>query len=551
MQKRFLSFLAVAIIAVVFFSSCSKTNKQGRYIPAAAGFVMIVNGDALQAKLPWEEIKKNDWFKKMSTDSSMPAFAKSILDNPENSGVNVKSDLILFIVKDSMGSYTAVEGFVKDEAKLKQFITSANKEAKESSKDGYTYFADEQSSIGYNKERFVYTINTPQMAAMKMPMQMDTTFGQGMQELKNKRDMNVITAAVIAQKEEGSLAANEKFTTLVSGKNDACFWVNAQYLATLPNLSGMAAAVDITKLYNGAITAGTLNFNNGKIDVDLTSYAGKEMTELYKKYNGSSIDKAMVSNIPSQNVAGLFAFNFKPEGIKEFLKLLNLDGFANLGAGQVGFTLDDFIKANRGDILIAVTDVKSESPLGSANVIFATSINDKTSFNKIIDAGKKVGGPMLGDNPMVEKLAYNSNDKYFVFSNNKSVADAYLAGTSKQSFSFLDKISGGPFGGYVNFKYIFEAMKPSVNADDSLALAGYAATQKMWDNLLISGGNFKEGGITQHWEINLIDKNTNSLKQLNGYLGTMADLEEKKKAKRLIVEDVIMPQIKDSAKSIR
>jgi hypothetical protein len=56
----------------------------------------------------------------------------------------------------------------------------------------------------------------------------------------------------------------------------------------------------------------------------------------------------------------------------------------------------------------------------------------------------------------------------------------------------------------------------------------------MWDNLLSTGGDFKNGGITQHMEINLVDKTTNSLKQLNSYLGVMGSIEKKKKDQRNI-----------------
>lgn len=37
----------------------------------------------------------------------------------------------------------------------------------------------------------------------------------------------------------------------------------------------------------------------------------------------------------------------------------------------------------------------------------------------------------------------------------------------------------------------------------------------MWDDVYMKGGSYSGGGITQTMEINLIDKNTNSLKQLN------------------------------------
>ena len=545
MIKRILPIAFAGIIAMLLFASCSKkSNKEGRYIPATAGVVMHIDGELLNSKLSWDEIKQNYIFKKMIADTSVSSFAKSILENPENSGVNIKSDIIVFVVKDSLGGYSAVEGAIKDEAKFKAMLVNAIKNGKETTKDGFTFFGDENSSVAYNKEKFVVSYNTPQIAMMDKLQTYSIDDTSNVSETNATRDMATITANILNLKEDASLANNEKFSGLMAEKGDAHFWFNAQYFVSTAALSGISAMANLTKLYDGAITTGTVNFENGKINFDVKSYGGKEITELYKKYNGSDFDKSMVKNIPSQNLAGLFAFNFKPEGIKEFLKLLNMDGLANLGAGQVGFNLDEFVKANKGDILFAVTDIKKDSIAGeAASFIFAASINDKPSFNKIIDAGKKYGGGLVVGSTEAAKYSYNVNDKYFVFTNNKTTTDTYLAGTANSSFSFLDKITGGPFGGYVNFQYILNSLKPKADAD-SLDIAAYDASVKIWDNLLISGGNFKDGGITQHWEVNMLDKNTNSLKQLNSYLGRMTEIQEKKTARNVAdwkVEELTEP----------
>lgn len=535
MQKRFLSLLSVALVAVVLFSSCAKDNKQGRYVPATAGMVMHFNGESLNDKLPWEEVKQNAMFTKISSDTSIPAFAKSILENPENSGVNIKTDLVIFLVKDSAGGYAGIEGFLKDEAKFKQFLIAANKNAKETSKDGYTYFADEEASIGYNKERFIVSINLPQLSMMdKMPggtFPTDSSFG-GMAEVKYDRDMNAITASLFALKEDQSLAKNEKFTDLVKTKGDVHFWYNAQYFNTTGSMGPMAAMVNINKVTDGAVFAGTVNFDNGRINFDGKSYGNKEVMDIYKKYSGSRFDKSMIKNIPSQNLAGMMIMNFKPEGIREMLKLLGVDGLANMGAAKIGFSLDDFVKAGKGDMMFAVTDISTDSAATEkAKFIFAASVAERAALNKLIDAGKKTAPMMgMGDQSGNNPINYNTGEKYFVLTNNKATTDSYLSGTANSNYSFMDNISGGPFGGYVNFQYIMNAMKPSPTAD-SLSVAAFDASVKMFDNLLLSGGNFKDGGITQHWELNLVDKNTNSLNQLNKFAGTMALIQEKKNKK--------------------
>ena len=225
--------------------------------------------------------------------------------------------------------------------------------------------------------------------------------------------------------------------------------------------------------------------------------------------------------------------NFKAEGIREIMKLLGVDGLINIATANMGFTMDDIVKAGKGDMLFAVTDISADpAATEKAKFIFAASVGDKASMNKLIDAGKKMNSMSGMGDSMASKssVSYIMGDKYFALTNNKATTDAYLAGTANSSYSFVDNISGGPFGGYVNFQYIMNAMKPSPTAD-SLSIAAFDASVKMFDNLLLSGGNFKGGGITQHWEINLVEKNTNSLKQLNKFAGTMALIQDKKNKK--------------------
>jgi hypothetical protein len=252
----------------------------------------------------------------------------------------------------------------------------------------------------------------------------------------------------------------------------------------------------------------------------------------------------MINNIPSKNLAAVFTFNFKPEGIKELLKLLALDGAANIGLAQYGFTLDDFIKANKGDVLIAVSDLKTGDKITdfNSNYIFAASVNDKNNFGKLIVAGQKVGAPYAQMVPSVNKINFNITDKYFALSSNADFTKNYLAGNANSNFDFISKLGNGPIGGFVNLQYVIANYKPNVT--DSIATQEYNLNAKLWDNIMITGGAFKDDAINQHWEINLMDKNTNSLKQLNNY-GNELNLITKKKneaAKRSWEdEDVVSP----------
>jgi hypothetical protein len=349
-----------------------------------------------------------------------------------------------------------------------------------------------------------------------------------------KRDLNALVNTLFNVDENTSLGKNEKFSDLLEEKGDVHFWVNTE--AMMKNAPGMEqlSMLNLSKLYAGSLLVGTATFLDGKINVDMKSYASKEMTDLFKKYEGGNISTDMAKRMPVKDVAVYMGLNFKPEGLKEFLKLAGLEGFANMGAGMLGFTLDDFIKANKGEIAFALSDMVTDTiGKADANFLFAAAINDKAAFGKLVDAGKKATAGKLPDSiSNNSKIAFNMNDNYFAISNKQASVDSYLKG-GNNSAAFIDKISGNPFGMYINFQYMLRASAPA--AGDSIKTATHAATLRMWEDMIIKGGQFKDGGLVQTVEINLVDKKTNSLRQLNSYMGEMGTIVKRRKADQEIV----------------
>ncbi len=533
MQIRCKSTLILSISAILFLSSCgSKTNKEGRYIPSNAAFVLHMNGQSLSTKLPWEEIKQSELFKQAYADSSVPVILKSVLDNPENTGIDVKTDILVFVIKDSSGRYAAVEGTIKDAAKFKQFSKNINKNpATESEKDGIHFLSNDNMTASWKEEKFVMVMDAPGLNDMNKMKGLITDSTITTPAIK--RDLNSIASQIFSLKESNSLGKEEKFTDLMKTSGDVHFWVNIEALGLgSSDMPGMAALsmINLKKIYEGSRLTGTVNFDNGKINADLTSYSGKEMTELVNKYSGDKINSDMLNRIPTKNVAALLALNFKPEGLREYLKLLGVDGFANMGTAFLGFNLDDFIKANKGDILIAVSDlVQDSSGRPDFSALFSASIGDKASFDKLLQAGKKLGNEKFigGSGPSV---FYNLNANYFAIGNKKQEIDKYIATANNSNNELFEKFSGSSSGAYINFQYILKSM--SVDAKrDSLENVMYDASVKMWDDLIFKGTGMKNGGNSMHLEINLMDKNTNSLKQMNKYLSILGAIQMRQRDK--------------------
>lgn len=531
MQTRFSFSILLAFSAVLTFSSCNKSNKIGRYIPKNASVVVHVNGESVTSKLPWNEVKQNQLFQEIYADTAMDAVVKAALDNPENTGIDTKNDLTLFIQKDSVGGYVVLQGTVKDADKFKAFYTNVTKGNVVNGKDGESSLSNDKMIATWNKERFAIVFDAPKMSEVdmnKMPMPgMDSTMMEPVKPIV-KRNLEAVSALVFNLEEKNSLAKDEKFSDLVKTNGDIHFWMNVGEIGSqtpgMPALSMM----NMSKLYAGSIVTATATFLDGKIDMAVKSYTGKEMTAIFKKYEGAKINSDMVKRIPTKNIAVFFAMNFKPEGLLEFIKLAGMEGFANMGAGYLGFTLDDFVKANKGDILLTISDLTRDS-VGKteANFLFSAAINDKAAFGKLIEAGKKAGKSTFNDSIPVG-IFYNSTDKYFAIGNKQATVDTYFKTESNNNFDFFEKISGSPVGLFINFQYVMLSMAPT--GSDSLKMATYNASLQMWDNLIAKGGGFRDGGIIQHVEINLVDKKVNSLKQLNNYFGILGTIEKKKKS---------------------
>ncbi len=308
-------------------------------------------------------------------------------------------------------------------------------------------------------------------------------------------------------------------------------------------LGGMLSTMKISDITKGNITAMTLSFDNGKILVKAKSYYNDEVAKLMKKYKMKNLDADALARIPSDNVTGVFAWNYPPEGLKEFLKLGGLDGMANGFLGEVGYSIDEFVKANKGDMLVAVTDftMKSEQvtvpsyeedsqpytynkTTPDVKVLFAVSINDKPAFDKMVGIVKAKMGNMSEGGAM-PKISYSLNDKWFAAGNAEDQVNKFLAGGANNKQPFISKISGHPFGMYVDLQKILKTSEAA--STDSTTKLVLGESVKMWEDILATGGDLSDGAMTSQFEINLVDKNTNSLKQLNQYADKLSATRKK------------------------
>ena len=509
----------IALIFLFAFASCKNSDTDARYIPKNAAVVFHLNGKSLTEKLPWEEVQKNEAYKMIYSDSTLKDYVKDVLDDPKTTGIDIENDVFIFMVADSAGSFGAVHGRLKDAEKFSAFLKNSAENTV--GKSGELNTVRNRASAGaWNKDRFLMVIDMPDTKGMTFP---------GTDEMSDAapaisgRDLSAQAAKLFAVNEKESLGSERKFTKLLGEKGDMHVWMNTYALySSSPQFSAIAM-MNFSKIYEGSYFTGTASFEKGQISGHFRSYSGKELTEIIKKYSGKEIDKSMVNKLNGDNLAALYFVHFKPEGMKAMLDLMGMTGLANMGLAMAGISIDDIVKGFKGDFLFSLSDISKDSTSSTGgSFIFASSIGDKAAFNKIMIAIDKAMGASSSESKMFKE----TKGDLFALSNRRSGLDNYL-NASPKTIEVWNKLSGSAVGGYANFQYIMKNIP--INRSDSGTQALYNLNLNMWKDAYLTGGKFKNGAFEQQFEINLVDNNANSLKQLNDFSSKLAEIEKKNK----------------------
>jgi len=171
-------------------------------------------------------------------------------------------------------------------------------------------------------------------------------------------------------------------------------------------------------------------------------------------------------------------------------------------------------------------------------VLFATSVNDKAAFDKLITTLSDQMGDQKGQMP---EVTYQIDKNWFVAGNSPDYVTKFMAGPSAKH-AFTSRLTDHSIGMYVDIQKILKGFGSAMK--DSSEYAAMELSLKMWEDILVAGGGeLKDGAVNSFGEINLVDKSTNSLKQLNQYIDKMAAIFKSKRHSTVQVEDVILEDV--------
>jgi len=537
MQRSLLSLFLITV-TVTGIVSCSRTDKSGIVVPKDAALAVHINAPSLTSKVSWQEIQQNEWFKKLYAQET-DSLSKQLLDDPSNSGIDIKSDMAFFIKKQGQGGYMAFEGTIKNAAAFEAFAKKLNKGGNVSKNGDINVMATGlKSLVTWNNNRFVY-ISDASMGGLANRLNSMNNSSSAEPFAFHTDSLQKFAVQLFDLPHKENLMSDDRFASLMKEPGDVHYWVNAEQYYN--SFGGALSLLKLNVLFEGNVYATALNFDNGKITLKTKGYYNKELRDLIDKHGSSSISTDMLNRIPSQNVVAVFAAKYPPEGFKDLIKLIGVDGFVNSFFQSVGYSTDEFVKATKGDVLLSVSDfnlsahkttmtgpngesIPMDGPtIPDAKVLFATSVNDKPSFDKlfaILQSKIQENAP-----EMATKVHFQLNNNWFAASNAPEQVNGFLAGGNNH-FPLADRLSGHAFGGYINVQQILKSAAPAVT--DSSGKAAMDLSINMWQDIIMTSGGEKSGAYTGEAEINLVDKNTNSLKQLNKYLDSISKLHDHK-----------------------
>ncbi|TXJ28047.1 MAG: DUF4836 family protein [Chitinophagaceae bacterium] len=528
-MKRNTLLLAIAVTVTLFAVSCKKGGKTGLLVPKEAAVVFYFNSGSLSSKLSWEEIKKSEWFQQASREAS-DSFARKMLQDPSLSGVNTEKGFCFFLAGRGRGGYASFQGDIKDQAAFEEMVKHSEKSSATPEKSGdLTILRMNDAVLTWNKSKFVFVADAP--------------FSMNMNGSKRFPEDSLVEFAKNIYKLKGKdlLDSDSKFADLIQSKGDMHLWLNAGNLYSNMTM-GIMDMMKMNVLMEGNISTGTLSFDDGKITLNGKQYYGKELTKLINKYSSKGAGSELTGRLPNGDVLAAGVYSYPVGAITEMIKLIGADGLANAFLGQKGLSLDDIGKAFKGDLAFAVTDVVSRvdtvkyeyegktssytTNKSEPQYVFGMAIDDQKSFDKIYNVFSE------DLNKMPSGMADIKTEKgWLTVSNTPALTSGFLAGNNKPAYA--DKISGHTLGVFFNLQKFMSLIDSEMR--DSASSKVLQLSKETWQDVTMYA-DYKGGTGSYQFDVNLINKGTNSLKQLNQYADKIVAIRNAERARYNVVD---------------
>lgn len=504
-MKYFKIIFSFAIVSFLFVSCKSKNNELT--VPKDASTVVHLNGASITSKANWNDLIQADWFrreKQMSTDS----FDKQLMEHPEQSGIELKSDFIYFTQKKDFTTYSVFEGKLKSASDFEKMLREKNPGKKVEDGGSFSYMlVDNSNFVSWTSSKFIY-IGGQQLMGQAPTVSVDS--------------LKAYAKSIYDLEKENSIESNENYAALMKEEGDVHFWsVSADALSDIQ--FGPVPLIAASAMMQGSVTDGTINFENGKVVIKSRQFLNQTLSNLISKYNAKPLSVDLLNHV-AQGASVVIAMNYHPQLIKDFLKVSGTQSTTNKFLEDYNLSFDALLQSTKGEILMTAADLGPQQmsdddemeddifPFGG-NLLFAASLNNDTAFKRV--------------QPIIKQFfptaATTIQNNWFLLGNSSATIDHFFSPNTNDVV--VSKLSGHPIGIYIDIQKGLQQW--NTHGLDSALLQQIELSKNFWRDVVSTGGEFKNGAINFETSVNLADKSTNSLKQFAKYGMQMSELIKK------------------------
>lgn len=429
-KTNFVLVLTAMILLTVV--SCNKNKlEQTKHIPKDATLVVAINPMSFYDKLKDHKAELDTLIssfsqKMMNSDSARQqgALAKEAFDFRKSFFFFVKASNSIAEGKSINAAFIAP---LKDKDKFVELLKSAGQGLDISQGTGFSFAIKQKATFGWNND-----------IAIIIPSN-----GVYMDTLGQK----AILESLFNLKESESIAENKSFTKSFTTKADVSYYTNSSQSFTAVSVLALTKASDLVK---DTYSAGTINFEDGDVDLKITSYPNPTLLDLLKKNPAARLSGNTLDNYPGkpQAIADI-SINFKQ--LVNILSYMGVDQMINPFLQKQGLTLDDVAAAFKGEIAVAASNFRMEqkqSPYFNtmttspkADYLLCIPIGDKKAYDKIVaaiysadnTAFTNQNGQAVPTAVIQNGLGFLANDKYLLLGSSPSLVDSFANAKGKIS----------------------------------------------------------------------------------------------------------------------
>ncbi len=545
-MKRSIHALLLIATSSIFFVACSSNApKESQMIPKDAMFVVSLDPNTLKEKLQNGGISIDTiLMKAYQKDSTKPEDQQKIADLRNTSGINWESKIHFFNYaqkEDKTANIMNVLFGIKDSAAFNQYLTKldwADKKTISKEKDFQYLPLGDNNILAWNDEQGLIMFYEDKVKPYYDTVNMRFVIPE--KKNQSKAILSEITR-LFSQKESASMASVKAFGKMFKTKAEGYLFASSG--GTLATLSGMPLQLPkLEELVSNNYTSATLAFEEGKIIAKSVTFTNPLLSSILKKYAGPTVNTDLIKSFPSQNINAIVMASFNPAIFGGVLKELEVEGIVNEFLKKSGVSATELYGAIKGDIAVVVSDLgismpepqsKNDElslvlkkPLGKLiiNVPAGNPANFRKLMDKIAEQGfiSKKGTEYKSADLFGQMGIYMvANDQGIIIASDSITYTQYKMNTAKATINneALQYFKGKSTVMYFDVANTLNGFTKDPSAGYYNSLFTAKSTIK---DIMGSSENFSDNSISSVLEINMVNKEQNSLVTLVSLLTNIA-----------------------------